>query len=933
MNKKLLFVLILVLCVSLLCACKPTDDNPPEPTPDEVTIVLSKQQLDLEMGQSATITATVGGSDEVPTWTTSAPDVATVSGGKVTALADGTATITATIGDVAATCVVTVNSHETVTFDRTLLKLFKGESVKVGATVKKGLVEQQVAVTYSAQPEGYVTVDDDGIVTGVKITKSPVTEVLLTATTANGATATCVVTVEEVVVINLSQTEVTLHPNGQNTARIEVSGKKGQYALNAASVDWTSSNPDIVEVKVDSKGATLTAKRSGNVTITASVAGSSEVAVCNVESWYALSTPEDMEYMRTDINGVFKLVNDIDFGGKTWDGVTKWKGDGIPDSEYFGGILDGQGYAIKNINILSGWNNAIIGQTNTTSVVRNLSVVNLVNQDTSNKVGSIVSFNKGLIENCYLENTIQSDSQSNWNSHGGIVATNAQTGIIRNCIVRVTASRAYNNAGAIVGYNCGVLDNCYAICTEAVLPLYVEWSTSLGTITDCGVYTSVGDFVSGAQLHTFSDKVWTNTGLDVPSLYHYQNVSFDKDTLYFAQGRRYNLNPANVTGAEMQWQLVDNDGALVCEQNADYSLNFFARKKGVAKLTVKLVNGATASVNIVVTGVVISPDVENVSLDYNNPSLSDNKTIRLFDEQGNEITQHLTFTTTDERIATVDENGVITAVGAGKCFINVSYLDDNYMQFVAVDVTGWQQISTPQQLQAMKDNYKLNYCLVNDIDFGNNEFITITKWTATDSDELYFSGIFDGNGFSVKNVKVVGNDSGIWGRTATTAVIRNTVFDNIEFAPSGNNTVANTFGVVAFNTGTVRDCIVKAKFNVGHTTDYRTGGGICGNNEFRGRVYNCISYVDASAVKGAENYVGVLFGLCQGVARDCIGIVVGNTTATVNAISFINSSGVSACKHFATEQAAVAEYAPFGSFSTAVWNVSDTSLPTLRHLF
>ena len=111
------------------------------------------------------------------------------------------------------------------------------------------------------------------------------------------------------------------------------------------------------------------------MTITASVAGSSEVAVCNVESWYALSTPEDMEYMRTDINGVFKLVNDIDFGGKTWDGVTKWKGDGIPDSEYFGGILDGQGYAIKNINILSGWNNAIIGQTNTTSVVRNLSVV------------------------------------------------------------------------------------------------------------------------------------------------------------------------------------------------------------------------------------------------------------------------------------------------------------------------------------------------------------------------------------------------------------------------------------------------------------------------------------------------------------------------------------------------------------------------------
>lgn len=933
MNKKvLLLAVVFLLSVVLLCACnKKNPDDDVTPT-DKIEVTLSAQRLSLEMGQSANITATVIGSDEIPSWESSSTDIATVSGGKVTAIADGSATITAKVGDVTASCTVTVASHETVTFDRGSLRVFKGERVKVSASVKKGLVEQDTAVSYSVQPEGYVTVDDEGVVTGVKITKSPV-EVLLTATTAGGASATCTVTVEEIVVIDLSESDVTLHPNGQNTAKIKVSGKKGQYALNAASVSWTSSNPDIVAVTVSSDGAVLTAKKSGNVTVTASVAGSSEVAVCNVESWYALSTPEDMEYMRTDINGVFKLVNDIDFKGKTWDGVTKWGGDSVPDSAYFGGTLDGQGYAIRNINILSGWNNAIIGQTNTTSVVRNLSVVNLVNQDTSNKVGSIVSFNKGLIENCYLENTIQSDSQSNWNSHGGIVATNAQTGIIRNCIVKVTASRAYNNAGAIVGYNCGIIDNCYAICTDAVLPLYVEWGTTLGSITDCGVYTSNADLASGAELHTFSDKVWTKTGLDVPSLYHYQDVSFGKDTLYFAQGRRYTLNPANVRGAELIWQLDDSSNALVCEENADFSLNLFARKKGTAKLTVKLANGSTASVNIVVTGVVISPDAESVKLDFNNPSLSDKKTLRLFDELGNEITENLTFESTDDKVATVSADGVITAMGKGKCYVNVRYVEDEYMEFVSVDVTGWQQISTAAQLQAMKDNHKLNYCLVNDIDFNNNVFTTITKWTSSDNDDLYFSGMFDGNGYTIKNVKIVGSDSGIWGRTATTAIIRNTVFDNIEFFPAANQTQANTFGVVAFNTGTIRDCVVKAKFNAGHTTDYRTGGGICGNNEFRGRVYNCISYLDATAVKGADTYVGVLFGLCQGVARDCIGILVGNTSATVNAISFINSSGVSACKFYTSEQAAVAEYAPFGSFSTAVWNIFDAQLPTLKHLF
>lgn len=73
-------------------------------------VTLSKTELDLDVNASATITATVTPADTTDTvvWTSSDATVATVTGGKITAVKAGTATITATAGEVSAKCVVTV---------------------------------------------------------------------------------------------------------------------------------------------------------------------------------------------------------------------------------------------------------------------------------------------------------------------------------------------------------------------------------------------------------------------------------------------------------------------------------------------------------------------------------------------------------------------------------------------------------------------------------------------------------------------------------------------------------------------------------------------------------------------------------------------------------------------------------------------------------
>ena len=82
-------------------------------------ISLDKTTASLNAGETLTLTATVAPEDttETVTWTSSDPKVATVVDGKVTAVAAGKATITATIGDFTATCEVTVTVAPATTTD------------------------------------------------------------------------------------------------------------------------------------------------------------------------------------------------------------------------------------------------------------------------------------------------------------------------------------------------------------------------------------------------------------------------------------------------------------------------------------------------------------------------------------------------------------------------------------------------------------------------------------------------------------------------------------------------------------------------------------------------------------------------------------------------------------------------------------------------
>ena len=172
-------------------------------TPAEINVTgveLDKTTLSLVEGTTGSLTATVApenATDTTVTWASDNPSVAAVDqSGKITAVSEGTATITATAnGDStkAATCTVTVKPDsvpaESVTLNKTALTLEIGDTATLTATVEPADATDKT-VTWESSDETVATVDGNGVVTAVGRGEATVT------VKAGEASATCTVEVQ-----------------------------------------------------------------------------------------------------------------------------------------------------------------------------------------------------------------------------------------------------------------------------------------------------------------------------------------------------------------------------------------------------------------------------------------------------------------------------------------------------------------------------------------------------------------------------------------------------------------------------------------------------------------------------------------------------------------------------------------------------------------
>ena len=227
------------------------------------------------------------------TWTSSNPEVASVdANGKVTALKNGTATITCKATDgtgVKATCKFTVESIKVseITLNKTSVTLTrKAEDLKPTVQLKATAILPEDAayrkVKWTSDNPEVAEVDGTGKVTALKNGTAVIT---CKASDGSGTKATCKITVKSIKVseITLNKTGVTLTRTADDlkpTVQLEAVSILPENAA-YPKVKWTSDKPEVASV--DAKTGLVTGLKYGTAIITCKASdGSGVTATCKV---------------------------------------------------------------------------------------------------------------------------------------------------------------------------------------------------------------------------------------------------------------------------------------------------------------------------------------------------------------------------------------------------------------------------------------------------------------------------------------------------------------------------------------------------------------------------------------------------------------------------------------------------------------------------
>lgn len=203
---------------------------------------------------------------------------------------------------------------------------------------------------------------------------------------------------------------------------------------------------------------------------------------------YLISTAAQLHTFRDMVNSGKRyicgaLTSNIDLQNAQWEPI------GLSSSGY-SGTFDGNGYAIKNLQISEVVNSSgglngggLFGNLGSSGVVKRVNVAGTISINGTYKVpdiGMVVGGNFGTIEECFatvdFKNSVMTATGSGWTNIGGIAGVNS--GTIRNCYTVGSISATVNgssmytlNVGGIAGKvktTGSVIENCYSAVTISV---------------------------------------------------------------------------------------------------------------------------------------------------------------------------------------------------------------------------------------------------------------------------------------------------------------------------------------------------------------------------------------------------------------------------------------------------------------------------------
>lgn len=271
------FIKLLSVCAILVgIGCTKTVEVEPEIV-DVTSVTITPTTLQLAEGTSASLTVKVepsNATDQNIKWFCDSEAAVVDSEGKVFALKEGMATVTASAGGKKASCTVSVVSTyipvTQVSLDHPTLSIVEGELVTLTVTVLPDNSSNKT-VFWSSSNTSIAIVSGDGKVGALKPGKAVITA------TADGKSASCEVSVERRFVavshVWLNQYSLGLTEGDSFTLIAEVEPEDASDPT----VTWSSSNEAVATVT----GGVVTAIAEGTANITA--AAGEKSAICEVK--------------------------------------------------------------------------------------------------------------------------------------------------------------------------------------------------------------------------------------------------------------------------------------------------------------------------------------------------------------------------------------------------------------------------------------------------------------------------------------------------------------------------------------------------------------------------------------------------------------------------------------------------------------------------
>ena len=675
---------------------KVTDKNGNTVKNGKVTLDIPVNSISLDKSESFTLSkgskdklnviANPTGSLEGKTvaWSTSNKDVVKVDqSGNIEAVGKGTATITATVEGKIASVQVTVNNPlKSISLNKTELALRKGKTEKLSVTYHPEDADEK-DVTWTSSNPAVATVTD-GKVDALKDGTTVITAAV------GDKTATCTVTVKEEPLQSISLNKTSMELVKTENETLEVTYNPVD-TTDDKTVTWTSANTGVATVE----NGVVTGVGVGTTTITATVGN--KTATCDITVTSPLKgikvNPADVTVLKNQSQTVSVEYLPAD---TTDDKTITWSIDNskIADIAANGAEVTITGKKQGAVVVTATSAN---GFTSTCKVeVKEVPITAIKLDVTSKKLesGEIQTVN---VE--YLPADTTDEKAVTWKSSNTDVATVDENGVITAVAggqADITATTA-NGVSAICKITVPIHLNGISLektslnlrkgqSSEALSVVYdpvnttdelpTIWSSSdesVATVNAQGVVTGLkeGTATIKVQVGTFSATCEVTV-----SEIHVNELKVAEDTpstLYKGQSHKLNVKvlPEYTTDdVELIYESSDDAVATV---SADGTVT--AVKEGTAQITIKTADGRVSTVYEVTVKEI---PLQKIVFQEEVTPLEEGQTAHLsilYNPADTTDAKDVTWSSSDESVATIDQNGLLTAVKAGKTTITAKVGD------------------------------------------------------------------------------------------------------------------------------------------------------------------------------------------------------------------------------------------------------------------